>query len=439
MMEKSNCLIAQSGGPTAAINASLAGTFHGAYTTDTHIDRIYGGINGIQGILEEKIMDLTDILSHDDNLDILCGTPSSSLGSCRYKLKDASENPEDYEKLFKIFEKYNIKFFFYIGGNDSMDTVYNLNKYAISNNHNVCIMGIPKTIDNDLVETDHTPGFGSAAKYIVTTVKELYMDTIVYDKKSLLIVEVMGRDAGWLALSSSLAEVKINKNSVPAVDLIYLPEFPFSMEKYLSDVKELLAKKNQVIVVVSEGIKDENGTYISELYKNNDDSKVDVFGHVQLGGTGKCLENISVNEFNISTRCIELSTIQRCASHVASKTDIDESFKIGEFVVKTGISGMSRIALTNVTENNPSGKMGCFKRVGAAPYKSAFVLCDTANIANNAKLVPSEYMNEEKNQASDDAKNYLKPLIRGDVEIISKDGQPEHLILHKIYKHTKKE
>ncbi len=318
-----NVIVGQSGGPTAAINSSLAGVIYGAYKNEK-IDKVYGMVNGIAGFLDEKITELNEIAENEEKLELLKKTPAAYLGSCRFKLP--KENGDVYDKIFSLLEKYNIKYFFYIGGNDSMDTVSKLSDMASLRNSDIRFIGVPKTIDNDLPATDHTPGFGSAAKYIGATVREISADSSVYNVQSVTIIEIMGRDAGWLTGASVLAKYK-----GLGPDLIYLPERKFSFEKFYNDIKEISKVKKNIIVAVSEGIRLEDGTYVCESASSG---AVDTFGHKYLGGTAKVLENFIREKFGFKARGVELNVPQRCAGHFLSKTDIDESFIIGKTAVR---------------------------------------------------------------------------------------------------------
>lgn len=401
---KGNCLIAQSGGPTAAINATLAGVYSGAKENE-NIDIIYGGLNGIEGIMQGKLVDLAPILEKDDNLELLKNTPSSFLGSCRYKLKGFDVAEEEYKKIFDVFEKFNIKYFFYIGGNDSMDTVLRLKQYQQANDRGVTVIGVPKTIDNDLYEVDHTPGFGSAAKYIATTVKEIACDTAVYDMDSIVVVEVMGRNAGWLTLSAGLARDSKGKC---AADLIYLPEVPFSYEKLMADIKKVMENKRQVIIVVSEGIKLEDGSFIAEAKQK------DMFGHGQLGGAAKNVEAKIKEALGVKTRSIEINVLQRCAAHCLSKTDIDESFMMGRMGAKLAAEGKTGVMVGSVRKDGKE-------------YELEIGCGDIENIANKEKKVPESYINAEKNGLAQPAYDYLEPLVMGEIQVKTEKGIPVHL------------
>ena len=328
-MTHSNCLVAQSGGPTAAINSSLAGVISGVINSEKY-DVCYGAINGILGILGENYLNLSNLFSTPGLLDKLKSTPAMYLGSCRYKLPNYKDDDSSYVFIFNQFAKLNIKAFFYIGGNDSMDTVLKLSDYAKKINSDIKIIGIPKTIDNDLCMTDHTPGFGSGAKYIATTMLEIAHDTFIYAVKSVTIVEIMGRDAGWLTAASALARGDYNT----APHFIYLPEAAFNKDKFLSDIKEALKTKNNVIVAVSEGIRDENGDYITSSKAVSDQ-----FGHQQLSGAGKALEFLVKENIGVKVRSVEINVLQRCASHLASLTDINEAFAQGQKGVELAEAG----------------------------------------------------------------------------------------------------
>ena len=407
---KKNAIVGQSGGPTAVINASLYGVVYEALNREDVIGTIYGMINGIEGFLNENMMDMKP-LEVNGELELIKTTPGSYLGSCRYKL------PEDltdavYPQLFEKFEKYNIGYFFYIGGNDSMDTVSKLSRYAETVNSEIRFIGIPKTIDNDLVLTDHTPGFGSAAKYVASTVREIAIDASVYDnKKSVTIVEIMGRHAGWLAAASVLARKFEGDNPV----LIYLPEVPFDVDKFLAKVKELLKKKSSVVIAVSEGIKLADGRYVCELGSVGD--YVDAFGHKQLQGTATYLANFLAAECGCKTRAVELSTLQRSASHMASRVDIDEAMMVGGAAVKAADEG-------------DTGKMVVIDRVSDDPYMAATGIYDVHRIANEEKLVPRNWMNKDANNVTKDFIDYIKPLIQGDYQPIMVNGVPRHLVLN---------
>lgn len=403
-MTQSNCLVAQSGGPTVAINASLAGVISGV-TNSQKYDTCYGSINGILGILGENYINLSNMFSVPGSLDKLKSTPAMYLGSCRYKLPDYKDDDSSYVFIFNQFAKLNIKAFFYIGGNDSMDTVLKLSDYAKKINSDIRIIGIPKTIDNDLCMTDHTPGFGSAAKYIASTMLEIAHDTFIYAVKSVTIVEIMGRDAGWLTTASALARCEYNT----APHFIYLPEVAFNKDKFLEDIKNALETKNNVIVAVSEGIKDENGDYIT-----SSKAVADQFGHQQLSGAGKALEFLVKENIGVKVRSVEINVLQRCASHLASLTDINESFEQGQ----KGVS---------LAEEGETATMVCLERISNSPYKVEISHAPIKNIANVAKSVPREWINEEGNDITSELYDYLRPLIQGEVNIQYENGIPSYM------------
>lgn len=411
-MEKCNCLVAQSGGPTAAINASLAGIIKAALANEK-IDTIYGAVNGIKGFIEKKILNLTEMFEgQPEKLETLATTPAMFLGSCRYRLAPMEKDLEDYNAIFGLFQIYNIKYFLYIGGNDSMDTVAKLSLYAKTHNYDIKIMGVPKTIDNDLDCTDHTPGFGSAAKYIASSILEVAHDAYIYNVESVSIVEIMGRNVGWLTAAAALAR---NEYST-APHLIYLPEKAFDQEKFIRDVKEMLTHRKHVIVAISEGLHDENGKYISA-----DSSQVDNFGHVMLNGAGKHLEMLVTERIGCKVRSIELNVLQRCAGHCASKADIDESVALGEFAVKA------------VTEGE-TDKMVIIKRTSSTPYASEFELASIHEIANKEKRVPLEWINEEGNDILQPLVDYIAPLVEGEVATEYKNGLPVYLPVDHLFK-----
>ncbi len=399
MSQLKNIIVGQSGGPTAAINATLAGVIS-AGVKNKEIGKVYGMVNGIEGMLNNKITDLDDLGNNAEKIELLKKTPASFLGSCRMKL------PKDdrlYDKIFDILEEYNIGYFFYIGGNDSMDTAAKLSEHAKKKNKDIKFVGVAKTIDNDLPEMDHTPGFGSAAKYIAATVREVGLDASVYDLKSVEIVEVMGRDAGWLAASSVLA--------LP--DLIYLPEREFDLERFFGDIEAKFKEKNHVLIVVSEGIRTKDGKYICDGLTLG---AADAFGHTQLGGTGKVLEKLVKEKFGVKVRSIELNTPQRCASHILSKTDIDEAFLLGYNAVAFGTSGKT-------------GVVAAIKRVSDNPYEVLYEAVDVTKVANEARTVPDDYINEAGNYMTEEFIKYICPLVEGEIALNYKNGIPDFLIL----------
>lgn len=392
-----NCIVAQSGGPTAAINASLAGVIS-AVKASGNYDKLYGAIHGIQGVLRKNFMELSEL--DEDFIERLVITPAMYLGSCRFKLPDFDEDEQTYRDIFGIFEEYNIGAFFYIGGNDSMDTVAKLSAYAKKINSDIRIAGIPKTIDNDLLVTDHTPGFGSAAKYIASSIREIAYDTYIYDVKSVTIVEIMGRDAGWLTASAVLSRNDFSA----APHLIYLPEVSFDKERFIKDLKEKFKTHKNIIVAVSEGIHDKDGNYIAAS-----SSKEDKFGHAQLSGAGKVLEYLVKEKLGVKVRSIEINVLQRAAGHMASKTDLEESLALGS-------------AAVDFSETGESGFMTVIKRTGNAPYSYRIELSPVADIANKAKGVPVSWINKDGNDVTDDLVEYVRPLVEGETDVFYKDG-----------------
>ena len=397
-----NIAVAQSGGPTAAINASLTGVFNGA-EQEKEVDEIYGAENGIEGILDDRLLNLRSILMDDHDKQLLMTTPSTILGSCRFKLKDWHDDESDYLRITEVFNRHNIRAFFYIGGNDSMDTVMKLNSYFVAKDIRIKVVGVPKTIDNDVTETDHTPGFGSAAKYVACSLQEIIRDSRVYSIPSVTIVEIMGRDAGWLAASSCV----LRANGEPAPHLIYLPEGEFSPEKYLEDVRKAQLRYKAVIVAVSEGIT--AGGVTSEV--------VDAFGHKYLSGVGKWLEGYTKEHIGCKVRSIELNVMQRCSSHIASLTDLNEAERIGREAVKAALT------------YGESGVMMAFRRISNNPYRVEIVTADISKIANQEKKFPREWINPEGNNVTVDALNYFLPLIQGEPQLEFRNGIPVHFRL----------
>ena len=412
-MSKKNVIVAQSGGPTVAINASLAGVIDSAIQNDT-FDTIYGSINGILGILDDHILNLSkQVKDIPDFIHTLKISPAMYLGSCRYKLPDYEDDDATFAFIFQQFKKYNIGAFFYIGGNDSMDTVSKLSRYGEQIGSDIRIIGIPKTIDNDLLMTDHTPGYGSAAKYVASSVLEVAHDTYIYHVKSVTILEIMGRDAGWLTAASALA--RNSYSSAP--HLIYFPEVAFDKEQFIEDVKEQLTKHNNVIVAVSEGIRDKDGNYFSAAKPTNDQ-----FGHAQLSGTGKCLEYFIKEAINIKVRSIELNVLQRCAAHISSLTDIEEAFALGGHAVTCAAQGMTKCMVT-------------LQRTSNSPYQTAIETADITGIANEAKAIPREWINEAGNDITPALLEYMAPLIVGEPTINYKDGLPVYLPVDHLNRH----
>ncbi len=405
-------IVGQSGGPTSVINASLAGVY---YEGKKKGFKVYGMVNGIEGLLQEKIIDLDDYFTDKNNLELLKRTPSSFLGTCRFKLGSIEANEKNYEIIFDILDKHQIDSLIYIGGNDSMDTVESLSDYALLKKKKQNFIGVPKTIDNDLPITDHCPGFGSACKYIATTLREVIQDNNCYGntKPTVAIVEIMGRHAGWLTAAASLAK----DDSCAGVDAIYLPEIPFDMDTFIAETKELLKKKSSIVIAVSEGIKTSDDQFICELTDSN--LLVDSFGHKELAGCADILSKVLKEKLNVKTRAITLSTLQRAAAHLASKTDLEEAYHCG-------MKG------ADLAFKNESGKMVYMKRVSNNPYKIKYeVFDDIHKIANIEKKIPLEWIDVDNNYVKEELVNYLKPLIQGEVKQIYKDGIPQHINLNK--------
>lgn len=391
--------VAQSGGPTAAINATLLGVIEGALESGAEI---LGAVNGIKGVINDDFINLNDIFCDAQNRALLKNTPGAYLGSCRIKLPEVGSDTDMYERIFEVFKKNDITKFVYIGGNDSMDTVDKLSKYADINGIDIAVVGAPKTIDNDLAGTDHTPGFGSAARFVASSVKEVARDSGVYAEKSITIIEIMGRNAGWLTASSALAR---SANST-APHLIYLPERPVSREKIIEDIKK--CTENNIIIAVSEGIKDENGEY----YCAQSTQSHDIFGHAQLAGCAKVLEEFLGEEFGYKMRSVELSVLQRCGGHFTSQTDLDESERIGKSAAISAYEGKRGIV------------MG-FKRDG--DYVCNIIENKVCDVANKERKVPDEFISDDSNDITDAFIKYCKPLIMGDVQVITEDGVPKHI------------
>lgn len=409
-----NIIVGQSGGPTSVINSSLAGVYKTA--KDRGVAKVFGMRNGIQGFLDEKYVDLSDYIKNDLDIELLKRTPSAFLGACRYKLPEIHKDRDLYEKIFEILNRLEIKYFIYIGGNDSMDTIKKLSDYAIVTGQTQKFIGVPKTIDNDLALTDHTPGYGSAAKYIGTVTKEVIRDSmgLIYDKGLVTVIEIMGRNAGWLTGAAALAAGE----DCDGPDLIYLPEVTFDVDKFLEEVGKLLGMKKSVVVAVSEGIKLADGHYVCEL--SDSIEYVDAFGHKQLTGTANCLANKIAEKYNCKTRAVELSTLQRSAAHLSSRVDINEAFQVGGAAVKAADEG----------EN---GKMIVLVRVSDDPYQCATGMYDVHKISNVEKLVPREWINKDGNNITEEFLDYVRPLIQGDMHPIAVDGIPRHLtMLHEI-------
>lgn len=403
-------IFGQSGGPSSVINSSAAGVFIEALKHPDRITAVYGAAHGIKGILDEDFYDMgkEDI----KELELLKNTPSSALGSVRYKLKPVEVDETDYKRILEVFKKYNIRYFFYNGGNDSMDTCNKISKYLQQANYDCNVIGVPKTIDNDLFGTDHCPGYGSAAKYIATSIMELKLDATVYNTGMVCILEVMGRNAGWLTAAAQLATYK-----GLGADLIYLPETPFDIDEFVKSVKEVCAKNNnKCMVVVSEGIKTKEGKYVGEFVA----SSTDLFGHAQLGGVGQMLADIVKKETGIKVRPIEFSLLQRCAAHLASKVDVEEAFASGAYAVKSAIDGVTdKMVVLSRDENS-------------AEYRCVPALMDVALAANTEKKIPESWILPAGKGLTEDYVKYALPLIQGDSKAPLEDGLPRFAKLKKV-------
>lgn len=404
-----NIIVGQSGGPTSVINASIAGVYKKA--KELGYDHVYGMVNGIEGFLQDNIIDLDDYLSIPENYELLKRTPSAFLGSCRYKLPKFEDDPDTYKKIFELLEKHEIDSLLYTGGNDSMDTVKMLSDYAKENGKTQTFFGVPKTIDNDLPITDHCPGYGSCAKYIATSLKEIIRDNESFNKSRLTvcIVEIMGRHAGWLTAAAALAK----DDNCSGVDAIYLPEDTFDLDEFMTRIKKLAETKNSIVIAVSEGIQTADGKFVCEL--GADDRAVDAFGHKQLSGCATTLCNIVVKETGLKTRAIEFSTLQRAASHLASLTDIDEAEAVGARAVEE-------------VNNGNTGMMVTINRVSDNPYKTETGVYDIHDIANVEKKIPDEWIDKDNKQMKEEFIKYARPLIIGELLPIFKDGVPTHLV-----------
>lgn len=413
MKLKGNAVVGQSGGPTTAINATLAGVVREALANE-NIGTVYGMRNGIEGLLEKRLIDLGAALDGEEKLYTLERTPAAALGSCRLKLPDFRSGSDAdvavYERIFKILAEYDIRYFFYIGGNDSMDTVAKMSAFADSYGYDIKIIGIPKTVDNDLLFTDHTPGYGSAAKYVATTVQEIIRDCAVYTTKAVTIVEIMGRDAGWLTAASAVGSI-VNGQ---APDLVYLPERAFDMNEFYASIEKAFQKHPNVVVTVSEGIRFADGRYICESEQGG---ATDVFGHKALSGAAKTLELAVKAKFGCKVRSVELNLPQRCAAHLLSKIDISESVAIGRGAVKIA------------ADQGFSGDMMIFERISQEPYKCDISHRKVSNIANMVKNVPDDYINEEGNFVTKECCEYILPLIEGEDFPAYNKGLPNYIIL----------
>ena len=376
-----NAIVGQSGGPTSVINASLAGVFESCKSRGAEI--VYGMCNGVAGLLEERVVDLSTVLTDDLDIELLKRTPSSFLGSCRYKLPDWHDDETVYKKLFAILEKLNIGYFFYIGGNDSMDTIGKLAEYGNRIQSDIRFMGVPKTIDNDLMVTDHTPGYGSAAKYIGVVMKEIIRDA---------------------------------SDDCEGVDMICLPEVPFNVEHFIEKVRAMQEKKPSIVIAVSEGVKLEDGRYVCELA--DDVHAVDAFGHKALTGTARYLANVVARNLDTKTRCIELSTLQRCAGHLTSRTDITEAYQVGGAAAKAAFEGVT-------------GQMVALKRISNSPYQYITELHPISEVANLEKKVPLSWMNENHTQMTEEFLEYARPLIQAELTPLYIAGLPHHIYMKK--------
>jgi len=406
-----NAIVGQSGGPTAVINSSLAGVYEAA--RERGAEHVYGMLHGIEGFLDDRYIDLNNYFKTSLDIELLKRTPSSFLGSCRYKLPELDDPKAApvYEKIMKSLEALNIGWFFYIGGNDSMDTINKLALYGEKTGSEIRFIGVPKTIDNDLCVTDHTPGYGSAAKYIGVVMKEIIRDATVYGTNYVTIVEIMGRNAGWLTAASALAKGE----DCEGVDMICLPEVPFNVEHFVEKVRRLQAKKPSIVIAVSEGVKLEDGRYVCEL--SDDVHAVDAFGHKALTGTARFLANTVAREIRTKTRSIELSTLQRCAGHLASRTDITEAYQVGGAAVKAASEGHT-------------GEMVALKRISNAPYQCTTELHPISEVANLEKKVPLSWVNEDHTQMRKEFIDYAMPLIQAELTPIYVSGLPHHIYLN---------
>lgn len=407
-----SCMFGQSGGPTSVINSSAAGVFLEALK-QKNITKVYGLAHGIKGILNEDFY----IINEEDKkeLELLKNTPSSALGSVRYKLKSVEEDETDYKRILEVFKKYNVRYFFYNGGNDSMDTCNKISKYLLKSGYECNIIGVPKTIDNDLFGTDHCPGYGSAAKYIATTMMELYLDATVYDKGQITVVEIMGRNAGWLTAASVLASYK-----ELGPDLVYLPEKAFDIDRFLHDVKNVAEQNNgKCIIAVSEGVKTAKGEYVMEALSASDSVSKDSFGHAQLGGLAAGLADLIRNKIGGKVRAIELSLMQRCAAHLASKNDVEEAYNAGKYAVKYACKG-------------ETDKMVVFTREEGKNYKIKYELIDIEHAANTEKKVPLEWIKDDNSGLTVEFVEYALPLIQGDCKAPLEEGLPRFAKLKKV-------
>ncbi len=406
-MIKGNMVIGQSGGPTAAINATLAGVYCAA--KQAGVPKVYGMLGGVRGLLEGRTVDLDDILYNDERVELLKQTPSAALGSCRFRLPPHGDEPEIYNKLFEVLKRLDIAYFIYIGGNDSMDTIAKLSSYAKEVGCDIRFMGAPKTVDNDLPVTDHTPGYGSAAKYVAASVKEVIRDCSVYEMKSVTVIEIMGRNAGWLTGAAVLAK----GDDCCGVDMIYLPERSFDLDECVNRTEALLREKNTVVIAVSEALHDKDGRYISA---GSTYTAPDSFGHRIMSGTAQLVADCIGKRLGVKTRGIEINTLQRCAAHLASKQDIEESVAAGAAAARAATEGKS-------------GEMSVIKRLSDKPYAYATDTVPIEQVANIEKTVPQEWITPDGTGVTDDFIRYCRPLIQGEIQTVFKDGLPRHLVI----------
>ena len=404
---KGACVIGQSGGPTSVINASAYGVIRTALD-HPNITSVYGAEHGIKGVLNDRLFDMS--CEDAKELELLKHTPSSALGSCRYKMKDPDVDDTDYKRILEVFKKHDIRYFFYNGGNDSMDTCNKISKYMQKSGYECRVMGVPKTIDNDLFGTDHCPGYASAAKYIATSCMEVYQDARVYDTGTICIMEIMGRHAGWLTAAAALAT---EYGAGP--DLIYLPETDFDMEQFLADVERVYKERGNCMVAVSEGIHYADGSFVSEAKT----STTDGFGHAQLGGLAALLASVVKEKTGIKVRGIELSLLQRCGAHLASETDIQESVMAGKAAVENAVAGIT-------------DKMVAFEReIVDGHYVCKTKLIDLSDVANTEKKVPLAWINDAHNGVKREFIDYALPLIQGEPELPKEDSMPRFARLKK--------
>ena len=408
---KGNVIVGQSGGPTAVINSSLAGVYKNAM--ERGYNKVYGMRYGIQGFIDEQYIDMSDYVKNELDLELLKRTPSAFLGTCRYKLPEIHQDKAVYERIFALLDKMDIEVFIYIGGNDSMDTIKKLSDYALLTGAKQKFVGCPKTIENDLAITDHTPGFGSAAKYIAASTKEIIRDALgfSYKKKNVTIIEIMGRNAGWLVGASALSKGE----DCDGPDLIYLPEVPFDLDNFVAKVDSLLQQKDVVVVAVSEGIRTAEGKYVCEFTAGSESK--DAFGHIQMTGTAAFLANLINQKLGCKTRGVEFSTLQRAAAHLASKVDVDEAYMVGGATIKAADEGST-------------GVMAVIDRVSDDPYQSATGVYDVHRIANDEKVVPRNWINEEGDGVTEEFIEYVRPLIQGHYNPMMVDGLPRHLVMN---------